>query len=70
LALDDPRSATRSRHKLVEMITIAIAPALSGADGWVGVETFAKGKEAWLRSFLERGDKCKLGLVMVPEGGA
>jgi hypothetical protein len=51
-ALEDPRSATQSRHKLIE-ITIAIAAALSGADGWVGVETFAKGQETWLRSFLE-----------------
>jgi hypothetical protein len=52
-AREDPRSATQSRHKLIEIITIAITAALSGADGWVGVETFAKGKEAWLRSFLE-----------------
>jgi hypothetical protein len=53
-ALDDPRSATQSRHKLIEIITLTIAAALSGAAGWVGVETFAKGKEAWLRSFLEQ----------------
>jgi predicted transposase YbfD/YdcC len=52
-ALDDPRSATQSRHKLIEMIIIAIAATLGGADGWVGVETFAKGKEAWLRSVLD-----------------
>jgi len=51
--LEDPRSAIQSRHKLIEMIVIAIAATLSGADGWVGVETFAKGKEAWLRTFLE-----------------
>lgn len=52
-ALDDPRSPTQSRHNLIEMIIIAIAATLGGADGWVGVETFAKGKEAWLRTFLE-----------------
>jgi predicted transposase YbfD/YdcC len=52
-ALDDPRSATQSRHKLIEIIVIAIAATLSGADGWVGIATFAKGKEAWLRTFLE-----------------
>ena len=51
--LEDPRSATQSRHKLIEMIVIAIVATLGGADGWVGVETFAKGKEAWLRTFLE-----------------
>ena len=52
-ALEDPRSSTQSRHKLIEMLVIAIAATLSGADGWVGVETFARAKEAWLRSFLE-----------------
>jgi predicted transposase YbfD/YdcC len=51
--LEDPRSATQSRHKLIEMIIIAIAATLGGTDGWVGVETFAKAKEAWLRTFLE-----------------
>lgn len=51
--LEDPRSPTQRRHQLIEMIVIAIAATLSGADGWAGVETFAKGKEAWLRSFLE-----------------
>jgi hypothetical protein len=53
-ALDDPRSPTQSRHKLIEMIIIAIAATLSGADGWAGVETFGKAKEAWLHTFLER----------------
>ena len=54
--LEDPRSSTQSRHTLIEMIVIAIAATLSGADGWAGVETFGKGKEAWLRSFLELPD--------------
>jgi len=52
-ALEDPRSPTQSRHKLIEMIVIAIAATLSGADGWAGVETFGNAKEAWLRTFLE-----------------
>ena len=51
-ALDDPRCAIQRRHLLDEMIVIAIAVALSGADGWVGVATFAKAKDAWLRTFL------------------
>ena len=51
--LEDPRRSTQSRHKLIEMIVIAIAATLGGADGWTGVETFAKAKEAWRRTFLE-----------------
>jgi predicted transposase YbfD/YdcC len=54
--LEDPRCEIQRRHKLIDMIVIAIAATLSGADGWVGVETFAKGKEEWLRSFLELPD--------------
>lgn len=51
--LNDPRCDIQRRHKLIEMIIIAIAATLSGADGWVAIEAFAKAKEAWLRTFLE-----------------
>jgi hypothetical protein len=34
--LEDPRDALRRRHNLIEMIVIAIAGVLCGADGWVG----------------------------------
>jgi hypothetical protein len=51
-ALEDPRSPTQRRHLLGEMLVMAIAATLSGADGWVGVATFAKAKETWLRTFL------------------
>ncbi|MBK5930663.1 transposase family protein, partial [Halochromatium salexigens] len=40
-ALEDPRCQIQRRHLLSEMMVIAIAAALSGADGWVGVATFA-----------------------------
>ena len=51
--LEDPRSAVQSRHTLIAIITIAIAATLAGADSWVAIATFAKNKEAWLRTFLE-----------------
>lgn len=51
--LEDPRSAVQSRHILIEIITIAIAATLAGADSWVAIETFAKKKETWLRTFLQ-----------------
>ncbi|AFL72492.1 ISAs1 family transposase [Thiocystis violascens] len=51
--LDEPRSAIQRRHLLSEMIVITIAASFSGADGWVGVETFGQAKEAWLRTFLK-----------------
>lgn len=41
------------RHKLIELLTIALLAVLSGADGWVNVALYAHRKEAWLRTFLE-----------------
>jgi len=54
--LEDPRCPIQRRHKLIDLIVIAIAATLSGADGWVAIAAFAQVKEAWLRSFLELPD--------------
>jgi predicted transposase YbfD/YdcC len=51
--LEDPRDALRRRHKLIDMIVIAIAAVLCGADGWVAIAAFGRAKESWLRQFLE-----------------
>ena len=51
--LDDPRDGTKRRHLLIDMIVIAIAGTLCGADGWVQIAQFGREKEAWLRRFLE-----------------
>ena len=51
--LEDPRDALRRRHKLIEMVVIAIAAVLCGADGWVAIAAFGRAKESWLREFLE-----------------
>jgi predicted transposase YbfD/YdcC len=50
--LDDPRRFNR-RHKLLDILVIAICAAIAGADGWEHVELFAETKEEWLREFLE-----------------
>jgi hypothetical protein len=44
--LEDPRDALRRRHKLIDMIVIAIAAVLCGADGWVAIAAFGRAKEA------------------------
>ncbi len=49
----DRRVVTRSSHKLIDVIAIAILGVLCGADGWVGIETYGKAKEEWLKTFLE-----------------
>ncbi len=51
--IPDQRVVTRSYHKLVDIIAIAILAILCGADGWVAIETYGKAKEEWLSSFLE-----------------
>ncbi len=50
--LEDPRCAINRRHRLSEMIVLAIAAVLAGADGWQDVERFGRAKEAWFRQFL------------------
>lgn len=52
-SIPDQRVVTRSAHKLVDIIAIAILALLCGADGWVGIETYGKAKEEWLKTFLE-----------------
>ena len=36
--LEDPRDASKARHKLLDMVAIAIAGVMCGADDWVSIE--------------------------------
>ncbi|WPL10852.1 ISAs1 family transposase [Thiorhodovibrio litoralis] len=51
--LVDPRNPTQRRHILLEMIVIAIAAILGGAEGFAAIAQFGRSKEAWLRQFLD-----------------
>ena len=51
--IPDQRVVTRSSHRLVDIIAIAILAILCGADGWVAIETYGKAKQEWLKTFLE-----------------
>lgn len=50
--LPDPRCANH-RHKLLDILTIAILAVISSADGWVEVAHYANCKKDWLKTFLE-----------------
>jgi len=50
--LEDPRWYNK-RHKLLDILVIAICAAICGADGWEDVELFGKTREEWLRGLLE-----------------
>ena len=51
--LPDPRVERTKKHKLLDIIAIAMCGVISGADNWVEIEEFGQIREAWLREFLE-----------------
>ena len=52
--LPDPRTdKSRIRHKLMDMLVIAISAVICGADNWVAVESFGHAKSKWLSRLLE-----------------
>jgi predicted transposase YbfD/YdcC len=51
--VEDPRMERTKRHRLRDIIIIAICGVICGADGWVGIEEFGKAKEAWLTDILK-----------------
>jgi predicted transposase YbfD/YdcC len=52
-AIPDPRLDRQKRHKLIDILTIAICAVICGADDWVAVEAFGKARLNWLKTFLE-----------------
>jgi predicted transposase YbfD/YdcC len=52
-SVPDPRLDRRKRHKLVDILVIALCGFLAGCEGWCDVELFGKSKRKWLETFLE-----------------
>lgn len=50
--LRDPRVERTREHLLEEILLMAIAAILSGANGWNEIEDYARCKREWLKSFL------------------
>ena len=51
--LTDPRMAGKIRHKLIDIVMIAISAVLSGAESWTEMELFGQTQQEWLATFLE-----------------
>ena len=51
--IKDPRIERRKRHLLVDIIIIAIAAVICGADNWNEIERFGKAKLEWFKTFLK-----------------
>src|SRR5919106_600257 len=50
--LKDPRIERHKKHKLVDIIVLAICAVLSGAEGWEAIEEYGHAKLEWLRKFI------------------
>jgi predicted transposase YbfD/YdcC len=51
--LSDPRSELGRRHRLDEMVTIAILAVICSANNWVEVALFGESKIEWLKTFMK-----------------
>jgi len=51
--LTDPRIDHTLKHKLLDIVIIAILAVICGADSWTDIAAFGEAKEIWLRKFLE-----------------
>jgi len=51
--LKNPRMDRTKKHRLSDILTIAICDVFCGADGWVQVGEFGDWKKEWFRTFLD-----------------
>lgn len=51
--VEDPRMERTKRHRLRDIIILAICGVICGAEGWVEIEEFGKAKQAWLTQWLD-----------------
>ena len=52
-SITDPRVDRTKRHKLIDILVIAICATICGADGWEEFELFGQSKHEWFKTFLE-----------------
>ena len=51
--VEDPRVQRTQKHKLTDILVIAILSIIAGGEGWEDMEEYGIAKEEWLRDFLE-----------------
>ena len=54
--LKDPRVVGRSRHLLVDIVTLAICGVIANCDDWADIVLFAQQRLAWFKRFLKLPD--------------
>src|SRR5215472_2777448 len=50
--LKDPRIERNKRHRLIDIITIAVCAVIGNADSWEDIATFARRRQEWFQRFL------------------
>jgi predicted transposase YbfD/YdcC len=51
-ALKDPRVRQRTRHRLIDVIAIALCGVIANCDGWTDILDFANNRVDWFKRFL------------------
>ena len=51
--ISDPRLERTRRHKLIDILVIAICGLICSAETWEEIELFGRAKEEWFKKFLE-----------------
>src|ERR1044072_2155157 len=52
-SVDDPRIDRTKRHKLIDILVIAICATICGAETWEDFQLFGYAKKDWFKTFLE-----------------
>jgi len=50
--ITEPRDSNK-RHKLIDIVTIALCAVICGADAWEDIEEFGETRKGWFEQFLE-----------------
>jgi predicted transposase YbfD/YdcC len=50
--LPDPRVRGRTRHRLIDIVVLALCGVIANCDDWPDIALFAQKRQAWFRRFL------------------
>ena len=50
--MSDPRMPGKIKHDLAEVVSLAICAVVAGAESWEDIETFARARIDWFKTFM------------------
>lgn len=48
----DPRIERTKRHRITDILALAVMAVIAGAEGWEDIEEFGRQKHDWLKTLL------------------